>query len=197
MPIVNWDQEITFNHPDVYGNSGGYNRQNREYLIDVCSHRSLVNLFPYQQGESILLVGAGFGWIAELFIENGLAPVCAVDTSLWIQQEKQNHSVIDVHNLDVTNVNDQQSIKQILGLQPNEKIDWCITEDFFTGISDEECLAIAESLRGIGNNVIHYITPPPVKDLEILRTRNWKTGPEWKQLLSPDSILMVHSGNIL
>ena len=197
MPIIDWNQEITFNHPDVYGNSGGYNRQNKDYLIDVCSHKSLINLFPYQQNETILLVGAGFGWIAETFIERGFNKICAVDTSLWIQQNKHIHSIIDIHNLDVTNLSDQQSIKQILQLQQNEKIDWCITEDFFTGITDQECLTISSCLRDMGKNVIHYITPPPVRDLAYLKNRNWKTGAEWKTLLSPDKILMVNSNTVL
>lgn len=200
MPLVDWNQEITYNHPHVYGSSGGYNRDNKVNLYYMCQQELLIRLFPFSPGETILLVGAGFGWLAEDFLSHGLGPVCAVDTSAWIQAEKINHSVVDVHDLDVTNAQDQDQIKVILGLDTTDKIDWCITEDFFTGCSDSECLVIANALRSIGKNVIHYITPPPLVmpgPESVLYNRNWKTGAEWKQLLAPDYILMVRSGTVL
>lgn len=197
MPLVDWNQETTYNHTDVYGGIGGYNRNNKEGLSIICNHRFLREAFPFQPGESILLVGAGFGWIAEDFISNGLGPVCAIDTSTWIQSNKNDNSFIEVYNYDVTNDQHKNSIKQILNLSVEEKIDWCITEDFFTGLSDVECLNIANHLRILGNNVIHYITSPPKKTTETLMTRNWKTQEEWKELLSPDYILMVNSNKVL
>lgn len=197
MSLINWNDEYTFNHPNVYGDCGGYNRQNKENLYYLCQHFLLRTAFPFQPGETILLVGAGFGWIAEDFISNGLGPVCAVDTSAWIQAEKSQHSVIEIYNYDVTNVTDQESIKQVLGVTGSSKIDWCITEDFFTGMSDSECLTIAQSLRDIGNQVIHYISPSPGTVSGVLANRNWKTGAAWKQLLTPDLVLMGRSNLVL
>ena len=189
MSIINYNLESTFNAPDCYGDSGGYFRTNKDYLMDVCEHWRLRTTLNPQPGDSTLLLGAGFGWIAEEWIAQGLGPICAVDTSEWIQSEKANNAVVEIHSYDITNLEHQLAIKSLLDLQPNEKIKWCITEDFFTGCSDSECLNIAETLRNIGENVVHYISPPP-RSPDILPDRNWKTGEQWKSLLSPDKVLI-------
>jgi hypothetical protein len=196
MPIANYNLEYTYNCPENYGNFGGYNRNNKEYLFDLCRDFKLLEKVAPQPNQTILFVGSGFGWIAENWISHGLGPICAVDTSNWIHSEKHIHAAIPIYNYDVTNAQHQGEIKQLLGLQLDQKIDICITEDCFPGMYDSECLAMAESLRSIGNRVIHYITPPakdPNYDLTIF-PGNKKTAEGWKALMPTDSILMRFSG---
>ena len=199
MPVANFDLEYTYNCPENYGNFGGYCRANKDNLYDLCADFKLLEIVNPQPNQTILIVGAGFGWIAEKWLAQGLGPICAVDTSAWIQSEKQAHAVIPIHNYDVTNVLRQLEIKQLLGLQPEQKIDICITEDCLPGMTDQECVDVSGSLNQIGNRVVHYITPPakdPNYDANIV-PRNKKTAQSWKFLLPNDSILMRLIGDYL
>ena len=196
MPIANYNLEYTYNCPQNYGNWGGYNRSNKDYLYNLCKDFKLLDLVNPQPNQTILMVGVGFGWIAEKWLERGLGPICAVDTSAWIHSEKHNHAAIPIYNYDVNNTQHQLEIKQILGLQPSEKIDICITEDCFTGMTDQECVQMSQSLGVIGKKVVHYISPPaadPEYDLTIF-PGNKKTAEGWKSLLSNDSIIMRYIG---
>ena len=189
MTIPNYNLESTYNDPFMYGSCGGYYRKNKDYIMGASKHYKLKQIINPKPGDTILLVGAGFGWIAEDWLLSGLGPICAVDTSDWIQNNKNQHAVIEIHNYDVTNKTDQLNIKNYLRISSDKKIKWCITEDVFSDCIDSECLLISQHLRNIGENIVHYISPPP-RSSEILCDRNWKTGTQWKMLLSPDLIFM-------
>lgn len=193
MPIIDYNSESAFSHPTVYGAIGGYNSANKGFLWLAMRHAEFLPKLDIKPGDTILMIGVGFGWIAENWIEQGLGPICAIDTSRWIQSAKSQHATIEIHDFDVTDYSTHEQIKQILGLQPQDKIDWCITEDFFTEITDQECIDISLALRTIGNNVIHYITPKLSEDLlqiPEIGIRNYKTESEWNTLLSPDKIVI-------
>lgn len=182
---MNYNLESTFNHPKNYGMlPGGYCRANKSaiWYNDQYRIRSELGIQP---NESILLVGAGFGWLAEDWIADGYGPICAVDTSNWIQSRKSQESNIEIYSLNVTNLADQNTIKNLLGITPGNKITWCITEDILVCNTDDDCLQISESLRNIGNNVVHISSSPSVT----LPDHNWKTITEWENFLYPDKIV--------
>lgn len=191
-------EKIDYNQKSSYDEAGynifgGYLLENKEAIWQAAKHQDLLPKLSISLGESILIIGAGFGWIAEKWLAQGIGPICAVDTSQWIQSEKANHASIEIYNFDITDYSTHAGIKQILNLSDLDKIDWCITEDFFTEIPDQDCLSITEALRSIGKNVVHYISHKPAPNLledPIVAVRNWKTEEEWNMLLSPDRIII-------
>jgi len=193
MPIIDYNLESAYSDPTNYGAIGGYNSTNKEFLWKVLRHDEFLPRLDIKPNDTILMVGVGFGWIAENWIAQGLGPICAIDTSHWIHSAKSQHANIDIYNFDITDYSTHDQIKQILGLQSSDKIDWCITEDFFTEITNQECIDISLALRSIGNNVIHYITPKLSEELlsiPQIGVRNYKTEEEWNTLLSPDRIVI-------
>jgi hypothetical protein len=199
MPIANYNLESTYNCSQNYGSWGGYNRPNKDFLFNLCKDSKLQEIVNPRPAQTILMVGVGFGWIAEKWTQQGLGPICAVDTSTWIHSQKHTHAAIPIYNYDVNNAQHQLQIKQVLGLSPTQKIDICITEDCFTGLTDQECVSISASLNAIGKRVIHYITPPaadPNYDTTIF-PGNKKTAEGWKAMLPNDSIIMRYIGTFI
>lgn len=200
MPIIDWNQEISYNHPDIYGKIGGYCRNSREDIIKVCDHNKLQIAINPTADQKILIVGAGFGWIAEMWMESGISSICAVDTSTWIQSNKAENAVIDIYDYDVMSSQGVAAIKQVLNVAPEDKIDLCVTEDLIYSYTDQECVALAEQLRTFCSRIVHYTSRGPQKPENFtpeLSKYNWKLGAEWKQLLSPDQILMIGSTEVL
>lgn len=195
MDFFDYELESTFNHEQNYGAYGGYHSDNKELIWQGQRHQTFLNTLQSRiiPGESILMVGVGFGWFVEKMLQINLGPICAIDTSGWIHANKHLHSTVDIHNIDVTDYSTHNTIKSILNLQSTDKIDWCITEDFYTGQTDAICLEIAIALRSLGNNIIHFITGKPpefvINNPNILQ-RNWKTKQDWETLLSPDEIII-------
>lgn len=197
MPNFNFNLQSTYNLPGMYGGvPNGYTRENKEYIARSIAGSIYTTVNPTSD-DTILLVGAGFGWVAEYLIELGINKICAVDTSLWIQSQKSIEAVVDIHNLDVTSTQDQLTIKNLLGLSANEKIKYCITEDLFSVLNDAECIDISQNLRNIGDTVIHSIGTQEIKAPNSVLPFNWKTLNEWKQLLSPDLIIKSRSNIII
>lgn len=189
---IDYNQKSSYDEAG-YSMFGGYLSVNKETIWQAAKHQDLLPKLNIVPGESILIIGAGFGWIAEKWISRGLGPICAVDTSQWIQAEKSQNATIEIYNFDITDYSTHDQIKQILGLQSSDKIDWCITEDFFTEIPDQDCLSISEALRSIGKNIVHYITKKPEDDLlsyPQFAMRNYKTEVEWNTFLLSDRIII-------
>lgn len=193
MPIIDYSTEAAFNELYNYGCIGGYYSENKETIWQGFRHEFFLPKLNIKPNETVLIIGAGFGWIAEKWKSQGIHLICAVDTSPWIHSAKAQHANIDIYDFDVTDYSTHDSIKQILGLQPAEKIDWCITEDFYTEITNQECLDIAIALRALGNNIIHYVPPKPDERLfsiPEIAMRNHKTEEEWSAFLFPDRIVI-------
>ena len=200
MPIIDWNQESSFNHPDIYGRIGGYCRNSKEDIMRVCEHHKLQIAINPTSEQKILIVGAGFGWIAESWIESGISSICAVDTSAWIQNNKAENAVIDIYDYDVMTSQGVAAIKQVLNVAPEDKIDLCVTEDIICSYTDQECIELAVQLRTFCNRIVHYTSRGPQKPENFtpeLSKYNWKLESEWKQLLSPDQILIIGSTEVL
>lgn len=182
MSIADYHQEDIFNHPANYGIfPKGYTRANK-FLIWDHDHYFARDAFGIKPGESIVLIGAGFGWVAEDWIREGLGPICAVDTSQWIQSRKDIESQIPIYPYNVNDTSDRKLIMQIIG----GDIDWCITEDMISCLSDSECITLCANLRKIGSRVAHIVSATTDR----LPQHNYKTKEEWINFLSPDLVFV-------
>jgi hypothetical protein len=143
------------------------------------------------KGQRIALIGCGFGWMAERFIELGYGPIADgtdagrivhTDISTWIHSNKVDNAVLPILNSDVNLVSGRDEIKAAFD---NHPIDWCISEDILPCLHDDECTTLAFSMRQISSNVVHWVsTPCPVLNNKML--------PQWKELITPD--LVIHRG---
>lgn len=165
----------------------GYTRAEKFRVLHNIDHIVFKNALQLQPGDSILIIGAGFGWQAEEWINMGLGPICAVDTAQWIQDNKATESVIPIYDFDITTQAGKDQAKSILGITGNNKIKWAITEDMIVCLSDAECLLLASSLREIAETVVHYTTVPT--NFNTVIPHNWKSIADWKTFLSPDLIV--------
>jgi len=183
MPIFEFNEQY---YSKTYKIFGSYTRENRFTIFNQTEHILFKNVLQPQPGDTILIIGAGFGWLAEEWTNMGLGPICAVDTSPWIQANKITQSAIPIYDLDITTSQGKDQAKSILGVGTNDKIKWAITEDVTPCLADSECLELATHLRTIAETVVHYITIPG--NYEKFAPHNGKTAQEWKNLLTPDLI---------
>lgn len=200
MPNFNFDR-IDCTVEDYYHTSyryyGGYYRSNRDAIIDY-NHIYLKEALNIQPNESILIIGAGFGWIAEEWTKMGLGPICCTDTSPWIQANTQTETApnITIHNLDINVAADRDAIKAILNLGPNDKFKWGITEDVLPCLTDQQALEMSNNLQLISETVVHYVTINSLLGTaEWVPTQlphNWKTAQHWKSILG--SVLIARAG---
>lgn len=184
MPLFDFNTSVYYN--TCYRAFGGYSRANRISIINDNSDM-LKNYLGIQPGDTVILIGCGFGWIAEEWTNSGLGPICPVDTSLWIHSNTATESAIPIYNFDLNTQAGRDSALSTLGLGPNDKATWAITEDMIACLSDSENLELAANLRLIANNVAHWTSIPI--DFNTLLAHNWKTKQDWETFLSPDIIV--------
>lgn len=184
MPLFNFNTSTYYD--TAYRRFGGYNRANRISIMNN-NQNVLKNQIGIQPGDTILIVGCGFGWIAEEWTNSGLGPICAVDTSLWIHDNTSTESTIPIYNIDLNTQSGRESALSVLRLGPTDKVTWTITEDMIACLTDSENLELAANLRLISTNVVHWTTIP--YDFNTLQVHNWKTKADWELLLSPDIII--------
>jgi hypothetical protein len=152
-------------------------------------HTRLREVLDIQAGQSIILVGAGFGYVAEQWTGLGYGPIVAIDTSTWIHANKGDAEVL---NEDGTTNQSRGRIRQALGLSGNQRATWCISEDMLGVLTDAEAVQAATSMRIIGTNVVHWLSCG-VRVWNDPNTwagdprLNWKTLEDWKLLLGADT----------
>src|SRR5690349_18512502 len=146
-----------------------------------------------QIGQRIALIGAGFGWVAEAFIAKGYGPmadgtangkVCAVDTSNWIQSNKNGNATVTIINADVNASTGRRTVKQQFGSN-NAVIDWAISEDVLPLLigagpipaGNNEIVPFCSAMRQVATNVVHWVSVNTASGDTRL---NWKTLEEWK-----------------
>jgi hypothetical protein len=186
MPLIHpqsqaeWDEHYT----------GGYTRRNAMlvtgFQLDV---PPLVSALGLQPGETIVLMGCGFGFLGDALVAVGLGPVTCCDTNPHVQATKATEALLPILDED--------------GLTPTSQAaigyhDWAITADPLPWLIDAECVALAEACRLLANNTAHWISclgegpdvfPPP--------QGNWKTAAQWKELLTPDLVVMRGTDMVL
>ena len=164
------------------------------------------------KGQRILLLGAGFGWIAEEFVMAGYGPmadgtgngrICALETSAWVHANKNVHARVAIINADVSVATGRNSIRASFNLTGTAKADWCITEDVLPilvgqGASPNgpnEVQPLCQSCRQMAVNIAHMVTPRhgSAQDPRL----NWKSMEEWKAWVSPDYVIRRGSTEVL
>lgn len=165
------------------------------------------------QGQRIVLIGAGFGWAAERFVELGYGPmadgtangkICNVDTSTWIQDNKNGNATTTIINADVNASTGRRTIRQQFGSN-NAAIDWLVSEDVLPGLigpgatpaGNNEIVPFCQSLRSLAQvGVAHWVTVR--KDLSQQDSRlNWKSLEEWKAWVTPDFVIERGTSTVL
>lgn len=203
MPL--FDFSTSDYYDKSYQHSNGYYRVSKDYIWYKEDPEVLNNSLNIQPNDSILLIGAGFGWLAEEWTNMGLGPICCTDTSPWIQANTQTETApnITIHNLDINVAADRDAIKAILNLGPNDKLKWAITENMITCLTDQECVEISNNMRLIAETVVHITNiPPKIDDPDWVSStppefrHNVKSGSAWKLLLPNDVIVRFPQGTI-
>ncbi len=225
MPLVDsndptlWDGGATSLYRAApNGSVVGYVREGKQayygndvdLLIAALVSKGLVN------GQRIALVGSGFGWTAERFNELGYGPISdgttagrivSVDTSTWIQSNKNGNAVVPIINADVNGSTGRRAIKNALGSN-NQVIDWAISEDVLPVLSgtvigqNNEIVPFAQNMRALANNVAHWISVG-VRRFDDPNTwagdtrLNWKTLEDWKAWVTPDFVIQRSGGAVL
>lgn len=163
----------------------------RHVMLPVCDARAgnLVTALGLTAADSLLLVGAGFGWLAERLKRRvpGLTVVCT-DTSPWVHAEK--------HNVETAEID---AIVRAAGLLPGtgkyktamtvlddrgprarevvEDLDvlkapvrrtlvrkygpftWALTETLLLWLTDAEALELDRAMHAVAPKVVHMVTP--------------------------------------
>lgn len=150
----------------------------------------------------LVLLGAGFGWVAERFVAKGYGPLAdgtangkllSVDTSTYIQANKTSNAAVQVLDADVNAATGRRTIRQQFGSN-NATVDWVVTEDVLPILSDAECGVLASSLRGLATNVAHWVSTVTASSDPRL---NWKTLQQWKTLMTPDLVIQRGTATVL
>ena len=220
MPLVNSDQAALWDggasslyRAWIDGQAVGYTRAAKQafYGNDVDLLVAALVSKGLTQGQRIVLIGAGFGWAAERFIELGYGPVAdgtasgkvlSVDTSAWIQSNKGNgNAALPIVNADVNAATGRRTIRQQFGSN-NAAVDWVISEDVLPLLvgagpapgGNNEVVPFCQSLRSLANNVAHWVSVGTASgDVRL----NWKNLSEWKAWVTPDYVVQRQGGAVL
>jgi hypothetical protein len=164
-----------------------------------------------QVGQRIALIGCGFGWEAERFIELGYGPaadgtangkVLAVDTSTWIQANKNGNAAVPILDADVNAATGRRTIRQQFGSN-NAEVHWIISMDvlpILTGTGptpggNNEIVPFCQNLRSLASTgVAHWVSIGTASGDTRL---NWKTLAEWKAWVTPDFVVQRGTATVL
>ncbi len=87
-------------------------------------------------------------------------------------------------------------IKQALGLQGNERIEWVVTEAVIESLTDAEVLSGSNDAGIIGNNTVHFFYPLRANGNQ-LDGFNWKSLEDWKLLVPGDTFIEAGTYRVL
>lgn len=181
MPLLNFNDPLVWDSLyAVYVDNElcHYERKAKDRIVGADADNLIEALqnIGIQNNHNILFVGSGFGWLAEKFVEFGYTNVLNVDTSSYIQTNKNEHAVLPILDTDILTLEGRSEILSHF----NGTVDLIITEDVLPCLSDLECVNFCNMLNQISQNVIHWVS---VKNqgAESNPNLNWKTLDEWKE----------------
>lgn len=152
---------------------------------DHFSLRDALGLRPHHR---IALIGAGFGWVAEDWINDGFPHVVAVDISEWVHANKDKHAAVPILDADCRTQKGRDVITAALG----GSVDWAISEDVLPILTNTECRDLIQGMRILAPEVAHWITPcRPESGL------NSHTLKGWKHMVKPDLVVQRGRGEAL
>jgi hypothetical protein len=144
-----------------------------------------------EPGDSIIIVGGAFGWIAELWDAQGYGPIVVTDTSQWIQDNKAENAVVPILDEDGKTAESRDRILATLGV---DLATWVISEDVLPALLDDEAVEMSQGMRLLGENVAHWVSAKLVTQDDRL---NWKTLEDWKELVAPDLVVGRNDPRVL
>lgn len=203
-------------HPST--RQGVYLNYHRHVMYPMSERRAkvLVDRLGIQPGETVLVVGCGFGWTVEAM--NDYCVAIGTETSPYILENMHVSEEVDIAaairnvGLDPYEGEGAALKAELLGdgirtraVILNEdslteqsrnsveasvgEIDYVITEDVLPGFSDQDAVTFAGSLALYQAPVYHIITPLLVK-AEQDPVFNWKTINQWKELVGESQYIM-------
>lgn len=203
MPLMDsnleatWQSLYRFPHPTQgWGTVVGYDALVKDQILGG-DHWLLLSALQSKgmaKGQKIVLVGAGYGWVAAEWAAQGWGPIIAIDTSTYIQARKAQNATVEVYNYDINTNKGRNDVKAALGVTGNNKVDWGITEDVLPMLSDAECSQLSTFAHNICTNVAHWTS---VADPGNFAPLNWKTLAAWKALLPSDYVIRRGTAEIL
>lgn len=147
-------------------------------------HFSLLKALDIQPNQSIVIIGAGFGWVAEDWIKAGYGPIVCVDNSTWIHANKKDNAVLEI--IDADGADPTQVDKILAGLG---KADWCISEDVLGLKSDADAKILSDNMKLIGNSIAHWCSP------NLNTPLNTRSPEEWKEFLG--DLIVRRGGEVI
>jgi hypothetical protein len=167
----------------------------RPMMLGFCENRArlLVAGLELAASDRVLLVGSGFGWLAECLEKQvpGLS-VVSLDTSTWVQATKGQTETADIEAAvqaagilpimsryaEVVAALDDGGPKARVTIgsqdvlrasdraklkQAHGNFSWAITETMFTWLDDAECVAMDAAMHKLATNVAHMVQPYSAK----------------------------------
>jgi hypothetical protein len=174
MPLI--DPNLAASWAAAY--EGGYARSNT-VLVGLIQNDAMMlrQRLGVTAGQTVAMMGAGFGFEAEEWIAAGIGPIVCCDYSSWIQSFKQNNATLTILNEDGSNANSQRNIKQAAGIAANAKFDWAVSCDTMPWLTDTECTRLSTFMHNMANNVGHLIS---IAEVNPPAVGNWKLLTVWK-----------------
>lgn len=187
MPLV--DPHLAETWASAY--TGGYTRSNavvfRLVQKDAATLRERLGVVA---GQSICMLGSGFGWEAEEWQAAGLGPIVCADFSTWIHANKPGNATVTILNEDGSTATSRNNIKQAGNITGNNKYDFIISMDTMPWLDDDECGRLASVMRDLGTHVVHFLSVAEVNKPPV---GNWRKLSEWKTFFGTDTV--VERGN--
>ncbi len=193
MPLLDFNDQAVWDSlygpHEVDGYVLHYARRAKDRILgnDAKNLAKALNLHP---GQRIALIGSGFGFVGEEFLELGLGLVACCDTSQWIHDHKSQHAYLEILNADVMTDVGREIVTEYLG----GAVDIAISEDILPILSDSEAEDLATAMRVLAADVVHWVsvgTPSSIAGL------NWKTFEEWKTFVTPDRVVQRGTATVL
>lgn len=185
--------------PNLYGQarfeqlySNGYGSHLNTVAMFAKRAEALVsqnNGFQVSPGQSVLIVGGGFGYLAEYLINNyqfNTNNLTIIDNSPYIHLNKttqQTNVAISnsIINIDVLASDVLTLVRGVIG--GNGRSNWVITDDVISEMQNDTeinaFIANCESLQG-GNGGIVHLTSTLIETATQDPSLNWKTIEQWQ-----------------
>ncbi len=163
----------------------------RAMMLGFCENRAkiLINGLGLTSGNRVLIVGSGFGWLAECLEDQvpGLSTV-SLDTSTWVQSTKDQSETEQIEaaiqaagilpimsrygdivssladggpraRVPIGAENVLRANDRAALKQANGTFTWAITETMFTWLDDAECVAMDAAMHKVAAKVAHMVQP--------------------------------------
>lgn len=177
------------NHPQ-FGQVLGYSRLGMARALDPYTDTldlyaqrwaKLLESFPIQAGDRVLIAGCGYGFLIEAAHDAGYANVWGIDNSDYIIANRNTEARGDVLFVEADLRGGGQVRAALRNLTGDDEFRWVISEDVLTGYALSELPQLYVAAEGVLENgqptshIIHMVTEAPVDNpFTALTLEQWK-----------------------